>query len=224
MLKDRVQETSTTTGTGNFTLAGAVPGFQTFATAFPTASEPFFYIITQDNNTWEAGVGSLLAGALVRTAPNVLAGSSGASTLVPFAAGTKYVFNSAPADRYTDWRGALLKRPAMQNYTEVVTALGTTATIAMDLSLGNVFTAQKPGGATTVSFTNVPATASRAVSVTLILTNGGNGTAISWTGATYKWSYNVIPTLQNGGVDILTFFTVDAGTSWHAMLASADSR
>jgi hypothetical protein len=31
VVKDRVNETSTTTGTGTFTLAGAVTGFQTFA-------------------------------------------------------------------------------------------------------------------------------------------------------------------------------------------------
>ena len=30
-IKDRVKETTTTTGTGTYTLAGAVTGFETFA-------------------------------------------------------------------------------------------------------------------------------------------------------------------------------------------------
>ena len=33
VIHDRVRETSTTTGTGNFTLAGAVQGFETFSSA-----------------------------------------------------------------------------------------------------------------------------------------------------------------------------------------------
>lgn len=220
MLKDRVQETTTTAGTGDLTVA-AVTGYSTFNTAFGTgATNLFFYVINHDAN-WEAGVGYLSAATtLVR---NTVLASSNANALVNFGAGTKYVFNTAPADRYTNWRGQNLQQPAMMNYTEVVTALGVgSGARALDLSLGNVFTATK-NAATTWSFSNVPTVANRAVSCTLILTNGGTAGANTWP-ASVKWSFGIAPTFIAAGVDILTFMTVDNGTTWHGMLASNDSR
>lgn len=223
MLKDRVQETTTTTGTGDLTVA-AVNGYSTFNTAFgigtPTTNL-FFYVINHDTK-WEAGIGYMSAATtLVRSV--VLAGSAG-TTQETFLTGTKYVFNTAPADRFTNWRGQNLQQPAIMNYSEVVTVLAAgSGARALDLSLGNVFAVTK-NGATTWSFTNVNATANRAVSFTLILTNGGTTTGANTWPASVKWSYAIVPTLTNGGVDILTFMTVDNGTTWHGMLASADSR
>lgn len=221
MLKDRVQESTTTTGTGDLTVT-AVTGYLTFNTAFSTGvTNLFFYVISHDAD-WETGVGYLSAATtLVR---NTVLASSNANALVNFGAGTKYVFNTAPADRFTNWRGQNLQQPAMMNYSEVVTVLAAgSGARALDLSLGNVFAVTK-NGATTWSFTNVTAVANRAASFTLILTNGGTTTGANTWPASVKWSYAIVPTLTNGGVDILTFMTVDNGTTWHGMLASADSR
>lgn len=93
-LADRVKDTSTTTGTGNFTLSGTAPtGFQTFNAAFGTTN-PFYYVIELDAE-WEVGIGELSAATtLVRT--TVLA-SSNANALVSFSAGTKNVFCDAIA-------------------------------------------------------------------------------------------------------------------------------
>jgi hypothetical protein len=54
VLKDRVQETTTTTGTGVITLAGATTGFQAFSAV--GSGNDTYYTIT-DGTNWEAGTG-----------------------------------------------------------------------------------------------------------------------------------------------------------------------
>ena len=44
VIKDRVKETSTTTGTGTFTLAGEVLGFETFSTAIGNTNTTYYAI------------------------------------------------------------------------------------------------------------------------------------------------------------------------------------
>ena len=93
-LHDRVQETTTTTGTGNITLAGAVTGYETFQINF-ALNENVFYCIDDGAGNWEIGTGHLSATTtLVR---DVVLSSSNSDTLVSFGAGTKNVFNTLPA-------------------------------------------------------------------------------------------------------------------------------
>jgi hypothetical protein len=94
VLKDRVREQSTTTGTGSFTLTGAVTGFQSFSSAIGNTNTTYYTI--SDNTNWESGIGTVSAGALSRD--TVLA-SSNSGSLVNFPAGTKDVFVSYPAGK-----------------------------------------------------------------------------------------------------------------------------
>lgn len=93
---DRVKETSTTTGTGNVTLVGAVAQFVAFSARY-AVNEPFGYaIVGQSGSEWEVGFGYLSGGTtLVRQ--QVLQ-SSNSDALVNFSAGTKDVFVTIPAD------------------------------------------------------------------------------------------------------------------------------
>jgi hypothetical protein len=95
ILKDRVQETSTTTGTGTLTLAGAVTQFQTFSAAVGNGNTTYYTIYNAGGSQWEVGLGTVGAGTLART--TVLA-SSNAGAAVNFT-GTLYVFGDYPADK-----------------------------------------------------------------------------------------------------------------------------
>jgi len=91
-LADRTRETTATTGTGAITLAGAVSGYQSFATAFASSSALVEYCIVS-GTLWEVGRG-VFDGTTGLTRDTVTAGSSGAGTFITLA-GTSDVFISA---------------------------------------------------------------------------------------------------------------------------------
>lgn len=88
---DRVQETTTTTGTGAITLAGAGTGYRAFASVM-AASDTCYYTIS-GGAEWEVGLGTFNT-TLTRT---TVYASSNAGAAVNFSAGSKNVFITAPA-------------------------------------------------------------------------------------------------------------------------------
>ena len=102
--------------------------------------------------------------------------------------------------------------------TFTISALGSIVTTqALDLDAANFFTATVTG-AVTMSFTNVPA---GAVFVVMEITNGGAN--VSWP-ASVKWPAGTTPVLTTSGVDVVTLFTIDSGTTWRGVLAQEDSQ
>jgi len=95
VINDRVKETSTTTGTGTLTLAGAVTGFETFSSAIGNGNTTY-YAIVNSNGEFEVGLGTVSAAALARTTP---ISSSNSDSAVDFSAGTKDVFVTLPASK-----------------------------------------------------------------------------------------------------------------------------
>ena len=96
VVNDRVKETSTTTGTGTLTLAGAVTGFETFSSAIGNANTTYYAIVNTTNGEFEVGLGTVGAGTLART---TIISSSNSDSAVDFAAGTKNVFVTLPASK-----------------------------------------------------------------------------------------------------------------------------
>ena len=96
VVNDRVKETSTTTGTGTFTLAGAVTGFETFSSAIGNTNTTYYAIVNTTNAEFEVGLGTVAAGTLART---TIISSSNSDSAVDFAAGTKNVFCTLPASK-----------------------------------------------------------------------------------------------------------------------------
>ena len=95
VLADRVQETTTTTGTGTVTLAGAVSGFQSFA-AVGNGNTTFYTIADTTGTYWEIGIGTYTSSGTTLSRDTVLS-SSNSGSLVNFPAGTKNVFVTFPA-------------------------------------------------------------------------------------------------------------------------------
>ena len=103
VVKDRVQETSTTTGTGTFTLAGAVSGFQSFS-VIGNANTTYYAIV--GGTEWEVGLGTYTLSGTLLSRDTILESSNG-GTAVNFSAGTKNVFVTYPAEEavYQDATG-----------------------------------------------------------------------------------------------------------------------
>ena len=96
IVADRVQETTNTTGTGAYTLGGAVSGFQTFASV-ASDTDTVYYSIT-DNVDFEVGLGTYASGADTIARTTVLS-SSNAGSAVNWGVGTKNIFLTYPADK-----------------------------------------------------------------------------------------------------------------------------
>lgn len=97
VLHDRVQEITTTTGTGSVTLDGAVTGYQSFA-VIGNGNTTFYCIAGQGTDEWEVGLGtySSTGPALART---TVLSSSNSGSLVNFSTGSKAVFVTYPSEK-----------------------------------------------------------------------------------------------------------------------------
>lgn len=97
VLNDRVLETSTTQGTGSFSLNGPPSSYQSFNAGIGTGNTTFYAIFNTAADEWETGIGTL-TGATTLARTTVLQ-SSNADALVNFSVGTKNVFCTLPSQR-----------------------------------------------------------------------------------------------------------------------------
>ena len=104
IVADRVKEVTTTTGTGTYTLGGAVDGFQAFS-AVTVDTDTVYYAITDDTD-WEVGIGTI-GGTQTTLARTTILSSSNAGSAVNWGAGTKNIFLTYPAEKavYEDVSG-----------------------------------------------------------------------------------------------------------------------
>ena len=138
ILGDRIRQTSTTTGSGTFTLDGSVTGFQSFSAV--GEGNTTYYTISLDSQ-WEVGIGTYSAGTLSRD--TVLSSSTGSK--VAFLAGAKDVFVSYPAKKSVNQDA---NNRVLIPYTSGVTNVGSlnvgNATLHTDSGVIAGFTASEP--------------------------------------------------------------------------------
>ena len=95
VLADRVKETSTTTGTGTYTLAGAVTGFESFGSI--GNGNTTYYACTLGSD-FEVGIGTYTASGTTLARTTILQ-SSNSDNAVDWGAGTKTLFCTQPAEK-----------------------------------------------------------------------------------------------------------------------------
>jgi hypothetical protein len=165
VVKDRVQETSTTTGTGTITLAGAVSGFQSFS-VIGNANTTYYAIVL--GTEFEVGLGTYTSSGTTLSRDTVLE-SSNSGSLVNFSAGTKNVFVTYPAEKglYLDASGNAI-------------ALGTPASATLTNATGLPISTGVSGlGTNVATFLATPTSANLAAALTDETGTGANVFATS---------------------------------------------
>jgi hypothetical protein len=146
VLADRVQETTTTTGTGTVTLAGATTGFQSFS-AIGNGNTTYYTI--SGGSEWEVGIGTYTSSGTTLSRDSVLS-SSNSGSLVNFSAGSKNVFVTYPAKKQSMTTG-ITENSATINESYAITN-GANAFSVGAITIANGVTVTVPSGSNWVVF------------------------------------------------------------------------
>lgn len=235
VVKDRVQETTTTTGTGTYTLAGAVQGFQSFSVVGDANTT--YYAIT-DGTNWEVGLGTYTSSGTTLSRDTILE-SSNSGNAVNWGAGTKNIFVTYPAERS-------VTGPSSATDNALVRFDGTTGGIVQNsgVTVGDngdltfpaaiietVFTITdgasvdiNPSNGTiqlwTLGASRTPTATSFAAgeSVTLMI-NDGTAYTVTWTTIGVVWVGGAAPTLATTGYTVIELWKVST-TVYGALVGS----
>ena len=118
-----------------------------------------------------------------------------------------------------------LIRPVLRDYGMTVNTVGASgAAETLDMEVANVHDITLDDNCT-FTFSNPPASGTLG-KFTLILRQDGGGTNTTTWPASVDWEGGIAPTLTVTGsaVDVLTFVTVDAGTTWLGFTAGLDMK
>ena len=176
VLRDRVQETTATTGTGTITLAGAVAGYQAFS-AIGNANTCYYTIVS--GVLWESGIGTYTLAGTTLARTTILASSSGTTAIT--LAGTSTVFCGLPAGQQ------IPSAAYLTGVAGTVNAITATLPVMGAYIIGQVFTLVPVGANTGAVTLNINSRGAIAV------TKGG-ATALTGgelvTGAAYQLVYD----------------------------------
>ena len=99
VINDRVKETSTTTGTGTFDLAGASADFESFVSGVGDGNTTYYCITNTGTDEFEVGIGTVTDAATDTLSRDTILSSTNSDNLVNFSAGEKEVFCTIPAKK-----------------------------------------------------------------------------------------------------------------------------
>lgn len=218
VLADRVKETTTSTGTGTITLAGAATGFQSFA-AVGDGNTTYYTIA--GGSEWEVGIGTYTASGTTLSRDTILS-SSNSGSAVNFSAGTKDVFVTYTAEKAvnTDTTQTLTNKTLTEpvitgTIVEDVYALTDGATVDIDPGNGSIQTLTLTSTGRTLTFTNMV----NGEAVTLMINDGSSGTITTWN-ATFVNNLGAAPTLSTTDYTVVSIWKV-GGTVYAALVGNA---
>ena len=99
VLKDRVKETTTSTGTGTINLAGAATGFEGFVSAVGSGNSCYYTILDANGSAWEVGIGTVTDASPDTLSRATILESSNSDNAISLTSGTHTVFLTYPADK-----------------------------------------------------------------------------------------------------------------------------
>jgi hypothetical protein len=237
---DRVRDTSTTAGSGSFSVSGTAPtGYRTFS-AVLSVSDTFYYSIQhQTLDEWEVGLGTYTsANTFSRT---TIYSSSNAGSAVTFSAGTKDVFITMAASRtpQLDASGNVTPATGTDTRTTITATAGQTSVTAnytvnyVQVYVNGILLNSADYTATTGTTVVLASAAAAGDIIDVFAINIGtftggvtitgtptNGQIATWTGSTSIQGTTILPTANGGtGASLSpttagnTIFSTD-GTNW----------
>jgi hypothetical protein len=174
VVKDRVKETTATTGTGTLTLGSAVAGFQAFSAVLSNADTTYYAIFESSTGAFEVGLGTYASPANTLARTTVLE-SSNAGSAINLTAGDADVFVTQPAEKavYLDANGYIFTSDG-RNLTNLN---------ATNLTSGTVNDARLPATISSDITGNAATATAWATGRTLSLTGDVTGTSAAFDGS-----------------------------------------
>ena len=144
VVKDRIKDTSTTTGTGTITLANSPPnGFQAFSTLGNNSTT--YYAIQDANDAFEIGLGTYNANTLTRTtvlassnSGNLVSLTSPSSVWVDYPASKAYLSDEGIDKSFTATASITAGKPVILNSAGTVTQVVETTTFNTSPTISTV--------------------------------------------------------------------------------------
>jgi hypothetical protein len=219
VLRDRVKETTTTTGTGTINLAGTSTGFRTFVAAVGNGNQTYY--VLEDGVDWEVGIGTVTDGTPDTLSRSTILASSNSGLAVNWGAGTRNVFASVAA------AAMLLSANNLSELTSASTArtnlgLGSAAVLTAGTAANNAVqlngSAQLPA-VSGVNLTNLNASnlASGTVPMARIAQGAGSTLDADLLDGQQGTYYKDVP-----ATTVMLFFQATAPTGWTQVTSQND--
>ena len=131
---DRIKETTSTSGTGTVTLAGAVSGYQSFA---QVGDGNKCYYRLENGSAWEIGIGTYTSSGTTLSRDTILASSNSGSAIS--LSGSSYVYLDVPSNFYGQSIPVIKARVATTANVDLSTAVDNGKTLnGVTLATGDV--------------------------------------------------------------------------------------